>query len=539
MYRLTVIAGPSNAQPARGSSFTVNSDGQVSIGRHSQNEIVVQSGNVSKKHCVLVASNGRILLQDQGSSNGTFVNGKLASEREIQPGDRISVGEFVFELSESALMPVPRPDNVLQFPSPQAGAVPLPAGEMGASQSYAHIETVPTDIVGKAKHYFEKFVMPYFYGFNERYEWRFVAISMLVAFMCLNLFVSVSPLIDAHERALTREITKRAQVMAREIAERNTAAISAGQESKTEIGVLDREEAVRVAILMDLESRIIAPASKANQYFTVGPAAAYAVKARNLFNQGREVGVVGRVDSSTVVAVEPVKVLNPRLGKNEVRAVAVVALDTVIANPGAGEMSLVYAYTLLLTGAIGFFIFYILYRVTLKPLEIMNERIDRALKGESVEMKSPVFFEEMEPIWEVVDSALKRVPKGEGAGGLDAAASVTFEDLRGPLTAISQASKNGCAVLDDERRIVHLNSIFEEATGIRQDSSYGQSLSQVSRDQAFAAFVQDLLDRAMPGTEGASDDFEFSGMSYKIHCVAFGTMGAPKAYVMTLTRNDG
>lgn len=540
MYRLTVIAGPSNAQPARGSSFVVQ-DGQHSIGRNSQNEIVLQSGNVSKKHCVLVASNGQLIVRDQGSANGTFVNGKLASERVVESGDRISVGEFVFEISQSSSLPAVQNSNVLQFPAMHSGGVPLPSHGIPAS-SEVHAEVMPTDPIGKAKFFFEKFVMPYFYGMNERYEWRFVSVFLLFVFMCLNLFVSVSPLVDSHERALTREIAKRANVMAREIADKNTAALAAKQESKTDIGILDRAEAVRTAYLIDLESRIIAPATKANQYFTVGPEATFAVRARALFVNGRESGIVEKIDATTVVAVEPVKVLNPQLGKNQVVALAVVALDTTLANPGAGEMSLVYAYTLILTGMIGFVIFYILYRVTLKPLEIMNQRIDQALKGEPVEMKSPVYFEELDSLWEIVDGALKRVPKGEDAsGGLGSGfgGGGSPEEFTGPLRALSQTSSQGMAVLDDERKIVHLNSIFEEATGIRLESSEGQPLAQVSRDQAFSVFVQDLFDRAMPGTEGVTEEFEFSGMAYKIHCVAFGSMGAPKCYVMTLMRNDG
>jgi pSer/pThr/pTyr-binding forkhead associated (FHA) protein len=167
MYRLTVIAGPSNAQPARGSSFAVGT-GSFSIGRHSQNQIVLQSGNVSKHHCVLVVDNTRVAVEDQGSANGTFVNGKLSAKRDIQPGDRISVGEFVLELSDGkkslALAPSKSSGgNVLPFPTGHTSVGMSSAPAMEPSFEDA---PMPKDLVGKVRYHFDRYVLPYFFSFN-------------------------------------------------------------------------------------------------------------------------------------------------------------------------------------------------------------------------------------------------------------------------------------------------------------------------------------------------------------------------------------
>src|SRR6185437_2888788 len=119
MFKLMVVAGPN-----RGSAYSVSDAGETSIGRQSGNSVVLQSGRVSKRHCVLVASNGELVVRDQGSSNGTFVNGVLTKEKPVKSGDRISVGEFVFEVVESR-SPQRAVGNVLAFPSfPSAPAVP-------------------------------------------------------------------------------------------------------------------------------------------------------------------------------------------------------------------------------------------------------------------------------------------------------------------------------------------------------------------------------------------------------------------------------
>jgi len=170
----------------------------------------------------------------------------------------------------------------------------------------------------------------------------------------------------------------------------------------------------------------------------------------------------------------------------------------------------------------------------------MNRKIDQVLRGEHVEFKSSVYFSEIEPLWDVMDSALKRVPKGDAAdsGGVAGAGILGSQDFLGPLRAIASSSKNGCAILDEERKILFMNSIFEEITGVRFDSTEGQSLATVVRDQAFAGLVADLCERASPGTEGAADDFDFSGIMFQVRVISFGHFGDPKCFVFHLVRKE-
>src|SRR4051812_36800685 len=93
MYKLMVVAGPN-----RGTSYAVQ-EGQVTIGRQVGNVIVLESAKVSKHHCKLEIVGSEVVMRDEGSANGTFVNGVLTRERRINPGDRISVGEFILELT--------------------------------------------------------------------------------------------------------------------------------------------------------------------------------------------------------------------------------------------------------------------------------------------------------------------------------------------------------------------------------------------------------------------------------------------------------
>ena len=45
----------------------------------------------------------------------------------------------------------------------------------------------------------------------------------------------------------------------------------------------------------------------------------------------------------------------------------------------------------------------------------------------------------------------------------------------------------------------------------------------MARDQSLGQFTNDLFDRAMPGTEGVSEDYDFSGVAYRCHASCVGS----------------
>ncbi len=78
----------------------VLTDGEFFIGRDSNNYICVPDIEVSRRHCSISReSDGRCLLTDLASSNGTFVNGSRVSRCQLNGDDRIRVGstEIIFQ----------------------------------------------------------------------------------------------------------------------------------------------------------------------------------------------------------------------------------------------------------------------------------------------------------------------------------------------------------------------------------------------------------------------------------------------------------
>jgi len=70
------------------------SNNYVFVGRHPKSDILLQDESVSARHAVLIQSEEKILIQDIGSTNGTFVNGEQIERRKtLQDGDHLHFGK--------------------------------------------------------------------------------------------------------------------------------------------------------------------------------------------------------------------------------------------------------------------------------------------------------------------------------------------------------------------------------------------------------------------------------------------------------------
>jgi pilus assembly protein CpaF len=73
---------------------------EIRVGRVRDNDIVLPKGNVSKHHCRLLLQNGQLVVEDLGSTNGTYVNGrKITEATSISTTDKVFVGDFVVRLT--------------------------------------------------------------------------------------------------------------------------------------------------------------------------------------------------------------------------------------------------------------------------------------------------------------------------------------------------------------------------------------------------------------------------------------------------------
>jgi serine/threonine protein kinase len=68
------------------------------IGRGAGCDVIIRSANVSKRHCQILIEPNHVVVEDLGSSNGTFVNGERTQHARLRDGYSLGIAEHRFEV---------------------------------------------------------------------------------------------------------------------------------------------------------------------------------------------------------------------------------------------------------------------------------------------------------------------------------------------------------------------------------------------------------------------------------------------------------
>ena len=88
--------------------YTLKEGDRLTIGRHPENDIVPKDAAVSNHHAIIERKGEKLIVLDQESRNGTFVNGtkvqsaELNNEDTVQIGNVINIKVFTFSLKKKA-----------------------------------------------------------------------------------------------------------------------------------------------------------------------------------------------------------------------------------------------------------------------------------------------------------------------------------------------------------------------------------------------------------------------------------------------------
>ena len=96
---LVVIYAPSSNQ--LGKRFSLG-EGAVRIGRGMENDVVLQSDSVSRRHARIEVRGAGYRVADMASTNGTYVNDEIVDDAQLNRGDQIKIGDTILKFLSGA-----------------------------------------------------------------------------------------------------------------------------------------------------------------------------------------------------------------------------------------------------------------------------------------------------------------------------------------------------------------------------------------------------------------------------------------------------
>lgn len=521
--KLVVVSGPN-----RGATYFLD-EGESTFGRAAENQVVLASTQVSKRHCAVIVQGRKAELKDLGSSNGTFVNGVLTKKKLLANRDRISVGPFVMEI----LLPE----------APARAEIP---GSLGADAHVAPVsidpghfkleEEAPKSLVGRYKKKFDDIFLPVLYDFYEKHEYVNLLSVMFGIFLIINLGFTVYPVLQRSREEVLRQAEHQALYISNQVAYLNRQAIMEGREGGLITDFAEAETNVDEVVIANLEGRVMAPGNRLNDSYQNSNFLRYRdalQKNSNLWDKPR---VIRLPERELIIAFTPILVISKSKGINVPAAIATVVYSTAHIALDSGTIGTVYLEALFWSGLIGIVFLYLLYQLSHKPIYKLTDDMDKVLKGESDSVEKKYRNEIIDQLIDTVNSALGRITR-DGKKSDDSMGSggdqerLIIDNLMRSVEMLSMKSSHAMLMMDGESRVKLTNHAFEELTGIR--GAQGEVIDTVSRDESFPSLLKEMMGNAAnAGNDGVGEDYDFPSGGYRITAVALaGIPGQVEAYL--------
>ncbi len=523
MYKLVVVAGK-----IRGKEFILE-DGENTAGRDSENTIHLQVSGVSKRHLSITVTNDVAYVQDLGSSNGTFVNGKMIKRATVKNGDKIALPDIIMQV-----VYVKEKKIIIKKKSISNSDVD------DDDESYLTGGAPPASIPGKIVHRFKYGIMKHLYGLNEEYQWKSMFAIILAIFVVSLISLTIFPVLEQSKQILESETAKRGAHYADEIARLNNRALEQKNIDRVDTGFLEKESGVASYELFDLEGRIVRPIAKLNTYvsdsFSVR-SREWAVKRKN---RGSNV-YIKRLGDGEIGIAQRIMAYNPKIGALEAVGIIAIRFAPKSLAIEATKNTAVYLEALSISAFVALLFYGIIYFLTVRPLEEIRFQIEEALRGKRKGVDLKYLMGELSPLKSSINSMVQRIRELQNEGDdSDFAEAEDDSSYVDTLVEFMQGSQGPVIVLDSEKNIRKMNIEAEDLTGIRESAAEGMGLLDVAREQGFAATVIELCDNSANNNgTNQNGEYELTGHSYKINVAALvGKDSFAKAYYITFVKED-
>ncbi len=185
-YQLVMRSGPTVEK-----TFPLDAQ-EISIGRDATNLITINDAEVSRRHARMELRGAAYVIQDLGSTNGTFVNGtRISGMQVLNPGDTVSFGQGIVLVYEpvmdlnATMLSAKTPQTAVQRPAPAPVSPPAPTPKPSPAPAYSgQVPAGPVPMPPEPAPVRKKFPV-----------WIIIVIVLLVLIcVCVGFFVVIDQL---------------------------------------------------------------------------------------------------------------------------------------------------------------------------------------------------------------------------------------------------------------------------------------------------------------------------------------------------------
>ncbi len=522
MFKLVAVGGK-----IRGLEIELH-DGSNVLGRSHDCEHVLAVDGISKKHVEITINNESCFLQDLGSSNGTFVNGKLVKKKTVVDKDKIALPNVIFQLVHVKEKKIVVTKKVLKG---NAEGTDLDFGD-----------AKPNDLPGKIKYWFKNTAMKVVYSFNEQYEWNVMLAIFLFMMTCGNIYLTIGPVLTKTQILIETEINERGKHIAEEIVRTNSRYLNEGNMQRINTSFLERlvdSGDVVSYELTDIQGRIVRPVSKIDTLDTD----VFTAKAMSKFkSMGQKSYFQTFFDSSIFdgeVGVAKLLVVNdPESGQDKAVGLIAIRFKPDSLRQFSSMSAEAYLTALVMTTILGSLFFAIIYYLTIRPLLDMRRQTEDVLRGKKKDVDFKYLFEELNPFKNTINSILQKNRELMNDDSQDFAEIEEEGPYISIMYEVMKGSPGAAIVLSAEKNVEYVNEMAGDLTGMRENLVQGSNILDAASNEGFAGTLIKLCDdTANNGGVNQSDFYELDGDPYIINVMALmGKDSFAKAYLISFAR---
>lgn len=535
--------------------------GRNLIGRGANCDIKVVSSGVSKEHAEIHVYKDKILIVDLRSSNGTYLNGIKVQNGIVRLGDKMSVHDVILDIIPAVEKTAPRPALVTQpaapygdpnmappgyppgypppgYPPAYGGAAPAypypmaqadPNAAMPAPSANVMVNHGPIKgLLIQLEDYMDRVAMPGVYRLPQLLEFRMVLGSFIIGFIVAVTLLSMIPMVQITRSSITKESMRRAQSLARTLAQVNQQALLQGSYSMLSTHSVETEDGVkRALIVQQSDGVILSPASQAGN----SPDLPFVVTARRETKPQAQ-----QIDGSTIGASFPIGLYDPNTGEPVIKAHAIILYDIGSLAFDDGRALGLFFQTLVIAAIIGLLLFYFMYKLIEYPILNLNKQLDAAMREKKDNLQLDFQFPALQSLIGNMNSLLTRYIHGDTEGGGGAG---VFANKDTEAANLLHLIGFPAVALRSDGSIIACNGGFEQLARNNSAAMANQTIDAIL-DTALRQNIEHLIAKAREVPHSIhSDQLEFSGHLCALNCQAFSTSEVVDFFVVSVAPVEG